>query len=221
MVCAWVEKEGTELSSHVGRPRLHRQRVAQEEGDVHRLRWCRLLATLCLLVLVGCRGGEPQDTPAAVGSGTLSLSSPAFDDGGAIPAQYTCDGQDISPPLEWSGPPSGTESFALIADDPDAPAGTWVHWVIYDLPAETRGLPEGVPAEDHLTSGGVQGINSWPKTGYGGPCPPSGTHRYFFRLYALDVALGADPGLGKVELLAAMEGHLLAEAQLVGTYVRQ
>jgi Raf kinase inhibitor-like YbhB/YbcL family protein len=183
--------------------------------------WYRLLATLCLLVLVGCRARELQDTSATAGSGTLALSSPAFDDGGAIPAQYTCDGQDLSPPLEWSGPPSGTESFALIVDDPDAPSGTWVHWVIYDLPAETRQLPEDVPAEDRLANGGVQGTNSWPKTGYGGPCPPGGTHHYFFKLYALDIMLGAEPGLGKVELLAAMEGHVLTQTQLVGTYARQ
>jgi Raf kinase inhibitor-like YbhB/YbcL family protein len=205
----------------LSRPRLRHQQAAYEEGNVNRQTWYRLLVTVCLLVLAGCRGAELQDTPAVAGDSTLALSSPVFGDGGAIPAQYTCDGQDVSPPLAWSGRPSGTESFALIVDDPDAPAGTWVHWVIYDLPAETRQLPEGVPADDRLADGGVQGRNSWPKMGYGGPCPPSGTHHYFFKLYALDIMLGADPGLGKAELLAALEGHVLAQAQLVGTYARQ
>ena len=187
---------------------------------MNRCQWQRLLAGLCLLVLVGCRGAEPQGEPVVTSDSALSPTSAAFEDGAAIPAQYTCDGADISPPLEWGDPPPNTGSFALIMDDPDAPIGTWVHWVIYDLPAEARSLAEGVPGEPHLAGGGVQGRNSWPKTGYGGPCPPSGTHRYFFKLYALDVVLGAGPGLTKKELLEEMGGHILAQAQLVGTYSR-
>ncbi|HUT19210.1 MAG TPA: YbhB/YbcL family Raf kinase inhibitor-like protein [Anaerolineae bacterium] len=187
---------------------------------MNRCQWQRLLAGLCLLVLVGCRGAEPQGESAVTSDSALSPTSAAFEDGAAIPAQYTCDGADISPPLEWGDPPPNTGSFALIMDDPDAPIGTWVHWVIYDLPAEARSLAEGVPGEPHLAGGGVQGRNSWPKTGYGGPCPPSGTHRYFFKLYALDVVLGAGPGLTKKELLEEMGEHILAQAQLVGTYSR-
>jgi Raf kinase inhibitor-like YbhB/YbcL family protein len=163
---------------------------------------------------------EPQGELTTTSGSELSLTSSAFSDGGAIPVQYTCDGKDISPPLEWSDTPPGAMSFALIMDDPDAPVGTWVHWVVYDLPAKTRQLPEGVPTEARLAGGGLQGKNSWPRTGYGGPCPPGGTHRYLFKLYALDTVLRADPGLTKSELLQAVEGHILAQTQLVGTYAR-
>ena len=188
---------------------------------MNRYVWHRLLAGLCLLVLVGCRDAGPQGEPVATSDSALWLMSAAFEDGAAIPVQYTCDGADISPPLEWGDPPPNTASFALVMDDPDAPIGTWVHWVIYDLPAEARSLPEGVAGEPDLASGGVQGKNSWPKTGYGGPCPPSGAHRYFFKLYALDAVLGAGPGLSKEQLLQEMEGHVLAQTQLVGTYAHQ
>jgi len=151
----------------------------------------------------------------------FELTSPAFADGGAIPRTYTCDGQDISPMLQWSNTPPGVQSFALIADDPDAPGGVWVHWVLYDLPSGTRALPEGLPPEAALPDGSRQGKNSWGRVGYGGPCPPGGTHRYFFKLYALDTTLNLASGATKEQLLKAMEGHSLAEVQLMGTYSRQ
>jgi len=152
----------------------------------------------------------------------LALTSPAFSDGDDIPSLYTCDGDNISPPLAWDGAPADTESFALICDDPDAPNGTWVHWVIYGIPAESRELAEAVPADALLAEGAAQGQNSWPRTGYGGPCPPSGTHRYFFKLYALDSVLDLEPGAAdKAALLAAMEGHVIAETELMGRYARK
>jgi Raf kinase inhibitor-like YbhB/YbcL family protein len=180
----------------------------------------RLLAVNWLLILVACRGAQPTDGPPVASENGLVLTSAAFEDGGAIPTLYTCDGADTSPPLEWDDPPPNTASFALIMDDPDAPVGTWVHWVIYELPPETRQLRAELPPESQIAGGGVQGENSWPRTGYGGPCPPSGTHRYFVKLYALDVLLGASPGLTKKRLLEEMEGHILAQTQLVGTYAR-
>jgi hypothetical protein len=128
--------------------------------------------------------------------------------------KYTCDGQDISPPLEWSGTPEGTQSLVLISDDPDAPVGTWVHWVLFDLPADTNSLPEG--AQDL----GTDGNNSWRRPGYGGPCPPSGTHRYFFKLYALDTALNLEAGASKEQVEKAMQGHILAQGELMGKYER-
>ncbi len=150
----------------------------------------------------------------------FKLESPAFDHGGRIPRKYTCDGEEISPPLEWSGAPAGTRSFALICDDPDAPMGTWVHWVLYDLPSDTSSLPEGLPNQREFSNGAKSGKNSWGKYGYGGPCPPSGVHRYFFRLYALDTKLGLEPGAGAGRLRRAMEGHVLAKAELMGKYGR-
>lgn len=150
----------------------------------------------------------------------FTLVSPAFAGGDSIPAEYTCDGLDISPPLEWGGVPEGTVSLALVCDDPDAPVGTWVHWVIFDIPPGTTSLPAGVPADTTLADGAVQGRNSWGRTGYGGPCPPFGTHRYYFRLYALDTCLGLPPRTGSRELARAMEGHVLGVAELMGTYRR-
>ncbi len=151
----------------------------------------------------------------------MTLTSTAFTHGAMIPKRYTCDDQDISPPLSWSEPPEKTQSFALIMDDPDAPMGTWVHWVIYNIPVTARALPEGVPADGDLPDGSRQGRNSWRKIGYGGPCPPSGTHRYFFKLYALDTVLALAAGATKDELLKAMEGHILAQAELMGRYTRR
>ena len=150
------------------------------------------------------------------------LSSPAFADKGAIPRLYTCEGADLSPPLSWSGAPPRTKSFALIVDDPDAPDPrapkmTWVHWVIHGIPAETTSLTEGA-AKRGLPAQAVQGVNDWKRTDYGGPCPPIGRHRYFHKLYALDANLTGLPRPTKAELLDAMKGHVLAEAQLVGTY---
>lgn len=150
----------------------------------------------------------------------LELTSDAFAQEEAIPRKYTCDGQDISPPLSWSDPPEGTESFALICDDPDAPMGTWVHWVLFNIPADKRTLPEGIPAKDQLSDGSLHARNSWKRRDYGGPCPPSGTHRYFFKLYALDATLDLKAGATKKQVLRAMEGHILAQAELMGTYSR-
>ena len=148
------------------------------------------------------------------------LPSPVFAAGQPIPARFTCDGEDISPALEWSGVPASAKSLALICDDPDAPAGTWVHWVVYNLPADDMGLIENTPATDKLTGGGLQGKNDFGKIGYGGPCPPSGTHRYFFKLYTLDTELDLKPGATKSDLLKAMEGHIVAQGELMGTYSR-
>ena len=152
------------------------------------------------------------------------LKSAAFQDGGRIPVPYTGEGKDLSPPLEWSGPPEGTQSFALICEDPDAPRGTWDHWVLWNLPATVRKLPEGVPPRERLPDlgGAVQGNNSWPKIGYGGPMPPPGhgTHHYHFILSALDTTLDLKPGSNKAALQKAMKGHVLGEARLVGTYSR-
>ena len=147
------------------------------------------------------------------------LSSPAFADGGAIPSKYTCAGDDISPELVWENPPDATRSFALVCDDPDAPGATWVHWVIWGIPPALRNLPEGVPLDPVLDTGASQGITDFRRLGYGGPCPPGGkSHRYFFKLYALDAAIQLPPGSTREELLEAMEDHVLAEVHLVGTF---
>lgn len=151
----------------------------------------------------------------------FEMKSSAFNPGQPIPVKYSCDGTDLSVPLSWTDPPSGVKSFALIADDPDAPMGTWVHWVLYDLPAETRALDEGVPKKDALRDGSKQGRNDFGRIGYGGPCPPPGKpHRYFFKLYALDKKIGLRPQATKPELLDALKNHILTEAQLMGTYQR-
>ncbi len=149
----------------------------------------------------------------------MKLSSSAFQAGEMIPAVYTCDSDNISPPLSWNDVPDKTASFALINDDPDAPRG-WVHWVIYNIPAASTGLEKGVKTSGVLPDGSVQGRNDFRKTGYGGPCPPGGTHRYYFRLYALDTLLEKTEGMTKTELLGKMKGHILAEAELMGRYSR-
>jgi Raf kinase inhibitor-like YbhB/YbcL family protein len=153
----------------------------------------------------------------------FSLTSPAFADGAAIPVEHTCDGADVSPPLAWSDSPAGSRAFALIVDDPDAPAGTWVHWVVYNLPAATSQLPDTIAKVETLDLGGArQGRNDFRRPGWGGPCPPPGpAHRYFFRLYALDAPLELRPGALKQAVEAAMQGHTLGVAQLMGTYARR
>jgi len=151
----------------------------------------------------------------------IKITSSAFENGGLIPARHTCDGEDISPPLQWDGVPEGARSIALICDDPDAPMGTFVHWVLFNLPAATRELTEDVPADKTLPNGARQGIADFGRIGYGGPCPPSGTHRYFFKIYALDMELALKAGAGKRELLKAMEGHILGQGQLIGKYKRR
>jgi len=151
----------------------------------------------------------------------IKIKSPAFVPGGKIPGKYTCDGMDISPPLGWTSGPGGTKTFALICDDPDAPMGTWVHWVLFNLPADIIELRENVLPERELESGAKQGMNDFRKIGYGGPCPPGGTHRYYFKLYALDTEINLEAGATKSELLKAMEDHILAEGQLMGKYERE
>jgi len=152
---------------------------------------------------------------------SFRITSTAFSSGASIAKNYTCDGPDVSPALSWNGAPAGTQSFALIADDPDAPAGTWVHWVLYNLPATAKELPEGVKKEEHLPDGSLQGRNDFRKIGYNGPCPPPGEpHRYFFKLYALDTKLTLKPGATKAEVDSAIKGHTLAQAEHMGKYGR-
>ena len=151
----------------------------------------------------------------------LQIKSSAFEHNGMIPNKYTCDGQDVSPKLSWDGVPEGTKSFALINDDPDAPMGTWVHWVLYDLPSSVRELEENFPKDKTLPNGAKQGMTDFKKIGYGGPCPPSGVHRYFFKLYALDIKLNLEPGATKKQVEDAMKGHVLAQTELMGKYSRQ
>ncbi|MFZ1081631.1 MAG: YbhB/YbcL family Raf kinase inhibitor-like protein [Candidatus Kryptoniota bacterium] len=159
-------------------------------------------------------------TPVAT-TGKFTIRSTAFNEGEMIPSNYTCDGQDFSPPLEWQSAPSNARSLALIADDPDAPMGTWVHWVIFNMPPATAGLPENIPAKESVSNGALQGKNDFRNYGYGGPCPPGGTHRYYFKLYALDTMLKLSPGITKAELLSAMEGHIMAQAEMMGRYSRK
>ncbi|MGH9509875.1 MAG: YbhB/YbcL family Raf kinase inhibitor-like protein [Terriglobales bacterium] len=152
---------------------------------------------------------------------TFTIETTAFEPGGTIPKKFTCDGPDVSPALRWSEPAQGTESFALIADDPDAPVGTWVHWVLFNLPAATRQLPEDVPKVKELSGGGLQGTNDFRKIGYGGPCPPPGKpHRYYFKLYALKAKLNLAAGSTKKDVEQAMKGSVLAQAELMGRYGR-
>jgi hypothetical protein len=158
------------------------------------------------------------------GSAALAweLGSPAIAPGGAIPVKFTCDGPDVSPPLAWTEPPAGTKGFALIVDDPDAPGGIWVHWVLYGMPGTVRSLPEGLPAREMLPGLGTQGINDFRKLGYGGPCPPRGpAHRYRFHLYALDGERVLPPRKTKAEVLRAIEGHVLGQTELLGRYQRR
>jgi Raf kinase inhibitor-like YbhB/YbcL family protein len=151
----------------------------------------------------------------------FELTSPAFKNNESIPKEYTCDGSDISVPLKWKDAPDRTKGFALIVDDPDAPRGTWVHWVLYDLPSDARELSPGIGRDPSLHNGAKQGKNDFGKIGYGGPCPPGGSaHRYFFKLYALDQLTGRQPKATKQQLLDAMKGHVLAETQLIGSYKR-
>jgi Raf kinase inhibitor-like YbhB/YbcL family protein len=172
----------------------------------------------------GIAGCERDADSTKGGDFTVSafeISSPAFQDGERIPDRHTCVGEDLSPPLRWEGAPEGAQSFALIAEDPDAPGGTFVHWVLYNLPAAITELPEGLPRDERLESGALQGMSDFRVVGYRGPCPPPGRpHRYYFILRAFDAALNLGPGATKARLEAAMQGHVLAEAKLMGTYGR-
>ncbi len=178
---------------------------------MHGGRWLLPAILLLFAMTIFFEGGETM---------TIKITSTAFEEGGMIPRRYTCDGDDISPPLAWTGAPAETRSFALISDDPDAPVGTWVHWVIYNLPASASELHEAVPPEKDLKNGARQGRNDFRKIGYGGPCPPGGTHRYYFKLYALDIVLNLPAGATKADLLKATEGHVLDQGQLMGRYKR-
>lgn len=203
----------------------------------------RTMFILCLSLslLVACSVPAAQPTQAPPATGTLvaattaptatiapevspnvmehslpfELISTAFEQGGPIPAKYSCKGENISPSLTWGDPPAGTQSLALTMDDPDAPGGTWDHWIVLNISQDLRELPEGIKPGD---LGVTFGKNSWDRSDYGGPCPPSGTHRYFFKLYALDTTLNLDKTAGKSQVMAAMEGHVLAEADLMGTF---
>jgi len=181
---------------------------------------------LSMLLLMACARVPPaptqSPTPAAQKENKMEikLTSAAFKEGQPIPRQYTCDGVNVSPPLEWTGVPKTAKTVAIVADDPDAPAGTWVHWVVYDLPAENIGVVENLPATESLKAGGFQGKNDFGKIGYGGPCPPSGTHRYFFKVYALDAEVSLNAGATKADLEKAMQGHIVGQGELMGTYQR-
>ena len=183
--------------------------------------WACAAACTFLLLGFGIVSEVNADSTKKGKKMTMQLTSPAFKHADMIPDRYTCKGEDISPALQWSGAPEGTRSFALVCDDPDAPMGIWVHWVVYNLPADCKGLPENVPAKNPLSQGGIQGTNSWGRIGYGGPCPPSGTHRYFFRLYALDTVLDLKEGATKSQLHQAMKGHILDECELMGRYAKR
>ena len=176
-----------------------------------------LLLTSCNSASKGSTSTQPRRKPVAK---TMKIESTAFTADGMIPSLYTCDGQDISPDLHWDAPPTGTQSRALIVDDPDAPGEIFVHWVLYDLPPEIHQLPKAIAPQADLPGGGVQGKNDFGNLGYGGPCPPNGIHRYFFKLYALDRQLGLKSGATKAQLEAAMNGHILAAAELIGRYAR-
>ncbi len=171
--------------------------------------------TIAGLIALGALGALfliPTTRPPATLSNMLTLYSGAFKDGGLIPPQYTCEGEGISPPLAIDGIPAGTKTLALVVDDPDAPGGTWDHWIVFNIPPSTSAVGPGQEPP------GTQGDNSWGRPGWGGPCPPSGEHRYIFMLYALDGELGLSAGASRDEVLGAMQGHVLGQAQLVGRY---
>lgn len=174
------------------------------------------LARSVVFVVLAVSAALPKDS-----SGKLELMTTAFRPGGTIPTQFTCSGANVSPSLSWNQPPPRTQSFVLIVDDPDAPAGTWVHWVVYNLPASARQLRAQVPRGDTVAGGGKQGVNDFPMNGYGGPCPPpGGPHRYFFRLYALDTILNLRAPVHRKDIDSAMQGHILGQAELMGTFGR-
>jgi hypothetical protein len=180
-------------------------------------RWTFALLFLPLIIVLSPSGIYGQQKS----SSKFELRIGSFAPGGFIPKQFTCDGADRSPAISWTNPPVGALSFAIIEDDPDAPSGTFVHWVVYDLPAAFRGLPEALSGDESVLGGGRQGINSFERAGYNGPCPPPGKpHRYFIRLFALDTRLNLRPGAPRKELDAAMKGHILARAELMGRYGR-
>ena len=180
----------------------------------------KLVPMVLIIVPLLISAGKSEQGGVAVENLDFVLESPAFADGEPIHQDFTCDGSDVSPGLQWSGAPPSTRSFVIITDDPDAPVGTWVHWVYYDIPGSVTRLPESFPPDEVPELGGAQGTNDFRRIGYGGPCPPSGTHRYIFTIYALDTVLGLPAGATKRQVLRAAEGHILAQAELMGTYSR-
>lgn len=167
---------------------------------------------IILIVSPGLYSGENERRSQ------MKITSTAFEHEGTIPVKYSCKGQDVSPPLKWEGAPEGTKSFVLVNDDPDAPVGVWDHWILFNIPASVTELPEDIPTRPELADGSRHGRNSWGRYDYGGPCPPSGTHRYFFKLYALDTVLDLKPGATKKEILKAIETHTIAKAELMGKF---
>jgi len=185
----------------------------------HQMRVWKAISFLLALVLAGAGGAaakkaQSKKTPKT----TLRMDTSSFPKGGKIPDKYTCKGQNISPEISWKGLPPGTQSLVLICDDPDAPTQTWVHWVMYNIPANVYELTEAFPADDKMPNGILQGVNDFNKIGYGGPCPPSGMHRYYFKLYALDRFLEMAAGAGKDQVLKALKGHQLGFTQIMGLY---
>jgi Raf kinase inhibitor-like YbhB/YbcL family protein len=204
--------------------------------NVHnRSRLIRLTEVAALGIVLSCSSAEAAVSVVEAGAGLppgakeniimpLIIVSPSFTHSGAIPARHSCDGVNISPALKWTGVPPGTKSLALVVDDPDAPDPaapkmTWVHWVLYNIPASAIGLTEGIAAND-LPAGTMQGLNDWQRTGYGGPCPPIGKHRYFFKLYAMDTLLPDMKHPAKAALEKAMRGHVIGQTELIGLYQR-
>jgi len=179
---------------------------------------------LCLLLIVFGRETmndyKPVNGLQTGGGSEFRIFSKSFKEGEFIPALFTCDGPNISPELNWTTPPAKTQTFLFINDDPDAPAGDWVHWLVYNIPKDTRELKENASLKKLLPEGAIEGINDFNKICYGGPCPPSGIHRYFFKLYALDIALNPKKGASKNQLLSEIKGHILAQATLIGKYKR-
>jgi Raf kinase inhibitor-like YbhB/YbcL family protein len=178
-----------------------------------------LFGLFVILILFSCE--EKTKTVTGSKEMDITIESTAFHEGDMIPSKYTCDGLNVSPPLTWSNLPENTQSIVLISDDPDAPIGTWVHWVVYDIPPQVREFPENMPSARTLENGAIQGTTDFGRIGYGGPCPPSGIHRYFFKIYALDTLLNLDAGATKQQVVDAMEGHVIADGQLMGRYKRQ
>jgi len=175
---------------------------------------------LIIMLIIICSCVSKNQTESLEGENAMSIqiTSSAFTEGGMIPEKYTCKGEDVSPPLKWSQVPPDAKSIALISDDPDAPGGTWIHWVLYNLPVNITELSEAIPPKEILSNGARHGKNSWGRIGYGGPCPPSGTHRYYFKIYALDIVLNLSVGSTKAQLLKAIEGHILSEGQVMGKF---
>ena len=189
-------------------------------------KYLRLFTLLAVVALASCRHSTTTTntstpSPTIAEKTSIKLTSSTFNDGELIPRKYTYDGEDVSPPLHWSGVPASTKALVLVVDDPDAPGGTWVHWLVYDLPPELTSLPENIASAMEHAGSAKQGMNDFRKIGYGGPCPPSGMHRYYFKLYALDAKPSLNnPGTSKDEVLKQLAGHTIAQGELMGRYKR-